>query len=185
MKYITILLYIYAMYCISKVKKNENERDIPLLFIPYIVLFVIEETKWRNLHKSHYVQDTPTEKKTTKKTHEKHTLFRLNIRCHFVWIGSMSFRIDRNYACWYFFCRFLWMYFFLRLFFSLTQWVEYIQHSTQHSIQLKFMLNIFSKLALGFTITTKDMNMEVNLYYNIVHHKIYLLRKTIQSRLTF
>lgn len=49
---------------------EKNKRDIPLLFIPYIVLFVIEETKWRNLHKSHYVQDTPTEKKTThEKTH--------------------------------------------------------------------------------------------------------------------
>lgn len=49
---------------------GKNKRDIPLLFIPYIVLFVIEETKWRNLHKSHYVQDTPTEKKTThEKTH--------------------------------------------------------------------------------------------------------------------
>lgn len=62
--------------CINEiydVYMEKNKRDIPLLFIPYIVLFVIEETKWRNLHKSHYVQDTPTEKK--KQHTKKHTLF--------------------------------------------------------------------------------------------------------------
>lgn len=108
---------------------EKNKRDIPLLFIPYIVLFVIEETKWRNLHKSHYVQDTPTEKKQHTK---KHTLSTQYYRCHSVWIGSMSFRIDRNYACWYF------LSFFMNVFFMIIaplQWVK-------NSIQLKFMLTI-------------------------------------------
>lgn len=118
--------------CINKiydVYKYKNERDIPLLFIQYIVLFVIEETKWRNLHKSHYVQDTPTERKKKKTTHEKNTrFFRLNIRCHSVWIGSMSFRIDRNYACWYF------LSFLMNVFFMIIaplQWVHTAFDSTQ------------------------------------------------------